>query len=147
YAGCGAHGDDAADGCGRESGGGAADVYPASAESDAEGSELAGGGAGADGGCESGPAESGVYPVADFDRGSVSVDGDVGWFGYGYYLAGDPAISDHLEVGYVGGVQEPYVEEQEQFDMLGLQVRSYIDFGVGIVGARGIRKHTGAASG
>ncbi len=60
-----------------------------------------------------------------------------------WYLIGDPGQVDTVEVAYLDGNEEPYTEEEVQFerDAVGYKIRH--DFGCGIMEYRGFYKNPG----
>lgn len=61
-----------------------------------------------------------------------------------WYLVADPAQIDTIEVAYLDGREEPYTEEEVQFerDAVGYKIRH--DFGCGVMDHRGFFKNPGA---
>lgn len=60
------------------------------------------------------------------------------------YLFADPAVAPVIEVTFLQGQEAPQMESQESFDVLGLEWRIFIDFGVNLVDYRGIVTNAGA---
>lgn len=60
-----------------------------------------------------------------------------------WYLAADPAQIDIIELAYLGGNDEPTIEQQPEFtrDVIGFKVRH--EFGAGIMDYRGLFKNPG----
>lgn len=54
-----------------------------------------------------------------------------------YYMFADPAEAPVLEVAFLDGVQTPYLERQDGFDVDGSRFKVRLDFGVGGVDFRG----------
>jgi len=61
-----------------------------------------------------------------------------------WYLAADPMLHDAIAVGYLGGNEEPTVQEKEDWDFLAMEFRIFGDFGAKAADWRGIRKSSGA---
>lgn len=59
------------------------------------------------------------------------------------YLFADPAIAPVIEVTFLQGQETPQMESQEGFDVLGLQWRVFLDFGVSLVDYRGAVTNAG----
>jgi len=64
--------------------------------------------------------------------------------GTAYYLLASPAEEPVFEVGFVGGVQEPTVEQMEEFDSDSLKWKVVLEYGVAAIGWRGIVRNAGA---
>lgn len=62
-------------------------------------------------------------------------------------LATDSANLDTVELGLLNGRDAPVIEVGEVFDVLGMKVRNYIDFGVKAIDWRGLLKSNGVAPG
>jgi len=60
-----------------------------------------------------------------------------------WFLAGAPGITDTIEVTYLNGRQQPTMESQVSFDVLGIEWRIYMDFGVNLLDHRGLYKNPG----
>ncbi|EGJ50242.1 hypothetical protein [Desulfocurvibacter africanus] len=60
-----------------------------------------------------------------------------------WYLASDPMQAEGIEVAYLDGNENPYVEEREEFtrDALGIKIRH--DFGAGVMSHRAFYKNPG----
>ena len=55
-----------------------------------------------------------------------------------WYLLGDPADIATIEIAFLNGVRNPTVESaQADFNMLGIQMRGFFDFGVAFQEYRG----------
>jgi hypothetical protein len=61
-----------------------------------------------------------------------------------YYLLADPAEAPVFEVAFLDGVQEPYLERQDGFDVDGSRFKVRLDFGVAAVDYRGAVYSAGA---
>lgn len=62
-----------------------------------------------------------------------------------WYLLAEPMDVPTIEVAFLNGVDSPTVETaEEDFDILGIQMRGYFDFGVGQQDYRGGNKSAGA---
>lgn len=60
------------------------------------------------------------------------------------YLFADPMEAPVIEVAFLDGVQEPYLEMQNGFDVDGTQYKVRLDYGVGAVGYQGAVTNAGA---
>jgi hypothetical protein len=60
------------------------------------------------------------------------------------YLFADPAVAPVIEVTFLEGQEAPQMESQEGFEVLGLQWRVFLDFGVNLVDYRGCVTNAGA---
>jgi len=63
------------------------------------------------------------------------------------YLFADAAEAPVIEVAFLDGQQEPYLERQEGFDVDGSRFKVRLDYGVGAVDFRGAVTNAGAAPG
>jgi hypothetical protein len=61
-----------------------------------------------------------------------------------WYLAGRPGVIDTMEVAFLNGVTEPYLEEKEGFERDGVSYKVRFDFGAGLLDHRGLYKNAGA---
>lgn len=61
-----------------------------------------------------------------------------------WYLAAAAGMADTIEVTYLNGRQEPTMESQVSFDVLGMKYRIYLDVGVNLLDFRGLFKNAGA---
>lgn len=61
-----------------------------------------------------------------------------------WYLLADPNEEPVFEVGFIGGQQEPRVEQQREFSSDGLQWKVVHEYGVAGIGWRGIVRNAGA---
>lgn len=64
----------------------------------------------------------------------------------GYYLFADPAMAPVLEVVFLNGIQEPYIETKDGWRVDGAEIKVRLDFGVGATGYRGAQFNPGASS-
>jgi len=81
---------------------------------------------------------AGKYEVV---RSSYLTDSTTAW-----YLLADPNDLPVIEVAFLNGQETPVVEHADaDFDQLGIQMRGYFDFGVGLQDYRGGVKSKGAA--
>jgi len=80
-----------------------------------------------------------LTPISDpeLDEGSITA----------WYLAGAPGVTDTIEVAFLNGRDLPNIESQVSFDILGIQWRIYIDFGVALLDWRALYKNPGVAAG
>lgn len=60
------------------------------------------------------------------------------------YLFADAAVAPVIEVSFLDGVQEPYLELQNGFDVDGARYKVRLDYGVGAVDSRGSVTNAGA---
>ena len=60
------------------------------------------------------------------------------------YLFADPAEAPVLEVAFLDGVQDPYLEVQDGFDVDGARYKVRLDYGVGAIDYRGAVTNAGA---
>jgi hypothetical protein len=90
------------------------------------------------------PAESGdVNPfqqattlVVDARRDAVSTTA--------WYLFGSPATSPGSEYSYLGDQQSPIVETRPGWQMLGMESRTVLDIGAGVIDPRDAHRAAGA---
>lgn len=61
-----------------------------------------------------------------------------------WYLAASPAMHDTIEVAYLDGVQEPFIEQRDAWSTDGAELKVRIDAGVAPLGFRGLYKNAGA---
>ncbi|WP_042886360.1 ClpP-like prohead protease/major capsid protein fusion protein [Cupriavidus necator] len=64
--------------------------------------------------------------------------------GTAWYFFADPAEAPALEVAFLDGAQDPYLELQNGFDVDGARYKVRIDFGVAGIDYRGAHKNPGA---
>jgi hypothetical protein len=92
------------------------------------------------------PDQSSKFQVANKVRGLV---GDIvdspRLSGTAWYLMADPMDEPVFEVAFLDGVQTPYLEQDEPFDVDGIRWKIRLDYGVGAIGWRGIVKNLGTA--
>ncbi|MDO6587707.1 Mu-like prophage major head subunit gpT family protein [Salipiger sp. 1_MG-2023] len=62
----------------------------------------------------------------------------------GWYLAADPNAYDTIEVAYLDGVQEPYLEEKTAWSTDGVELKVRIDAGVAPLDHRTLYKNAGS---
>lgn len=60
-----------------------------------------------------------------------------------WYLAADPNIFDTIEVAFVDGIAEPYLQEEAEWDTRGMEWVVGVDFGVAALDYRGLHKYKG----
>lgn len=60
------------------------------------------------------------------------------------YSFADPAIAPVFEVGFVGGVETPYMETQQGWRIDGVEMKARVDFGIGCRDWRGVVRNPGA---
>lgn len=63
--------------------------------------------------------------------------------GNGYYFFADPTVEPVIEVSFLDGVQLPYLESKESFNVDGMEWKIRHDYGVSAVGWRGAVKNNG----
>ena len=61
------------------------------------------------------------------------------------YLFADPSEAPVLEVAFLDGNQNPYLELQNGFDVDGARYKVRLDYGVGAIDYRGAVTNAGAA--
>ena len=61
-----------------------------------------------------------------------------------YYLFADPMQAPGIEVAFLNGIQEPYVEMQEGFSVDGTRYKARLDFGVAAIDYRGAITNSGS---
>jgi ATP-dependent protease ClpP protease subunit len=54
-----------------------------------------------------------------------------------YYFFADPSVAPVIEVAFLQGIQEPYLERQDGFDVDGVRYKVRIDYGVAVIDYRG----------
>jgi phage head maturation protease len=64
--------------------------------------------------------------------------------GTAWYMFANPSEEPVFEVNFLNGVQEPYMESENGFDVDGIRWKIRLDYGVGAVGYRGVVKNAGA---
>jgi hypothetical protein len=64
--------------------------------------------------------------------------------GTAWYLFADPGVEPVIEVGFLDGNQQPYIEQEMNFNSDGMAVKVRYDYGVAAVGWRGAYKNAGA---
>jgi ATP-dependent protease ClpP protease subunit len=64
--------------------------------------------------------------------------------GTGWYAFADPSIAPVLEVSFLDGVQEPFLEMEQGFTVDGARWKTRLDFGVSGVGYEGVVRNAGA---
>jgi ATP-dependent protease ClpP protease subunit len=62
-----------------------------------------------------------------------------------WYLFASPTQTETIEVSYLNGVEEPFMEERAGFDVDGVEFKVRIDAGVGVMGHKGAYKNAGTA--
>lgn len=63
--------------------------------------------------------------------------------GNAWYLAADPTMVDTIEVAYLDGITEPYLEQQDGWTIDGTEFKVRLDAGVGAMGRHGLYKNPG----
>lgn len=64
--------------------------------------------------------------------------------GTAYYAFADPNVEPVLEVVFLDGVQTPFMDMQEGWNVDGIEWKIRLDYGVGAIGYRGVVKNPGA---
>jgi hypothetical protein len=64
--------------------------------------------------------------------------------GTAWYAFADPSIAPVLEVSFLDGVQEPFLEMEQGFTVDGARWKTRLDFGVSGVGYEGVVRNAGA---
>jgi ATP-dependent protease ClpP protease subunit len=62
-----------------------------------------------------------------------------------YFLAANPGVIDTIEVGYLDGVQAPFLDQQDGWGVDGTEFKVRIDFVARALGYRGLYRQTGAS--
>jgi hypothetical protein len=62
---------------------------------------------------------------------------------YAWYLFADPNVYDTFEVAFLNGVAEPYLRENQAWDLQGMEYVVGIDFGVSALDFRAVHKYRG----
>lgn len=61
-----------------------------------------------------------------------------------YYMFADPSVEPVIEVNFLNGEQNPFMENENGFSVDGTQWKIRLDYGVGAVGFRGAVRNAGA---
>lgn len=61
-----------------------------------------------------------------------------------WYLMASPSVIDTMEVAFLDGVQNPVIEQQQGWNVDGIEYKVRLDFGVKVWDYRGIYKNAGA---
>lgn len=64
--------------------------------------------------------------------------------GNAYYMFADPSVEPVIEVNFLNGEQNPFMENENGFSVDGTQWKIRLDYGVGAIGFRGVVKNPGA---
>lgn len=67
--------------------------------------------------------------------------------GNAYYMFADPSIEPVLEVNFLNGEQNPYMESEQGFTTDGVRWKIRLDYGVDAIGWRGVIRNAGVAPG
>jgi hypothetical protein len=62
-----------------------------------------------------------------------------------WYVFGDPQVAPVLEYAYLDSLGGPQVETRPGWETLGMEIRCFLDYGVGAIGWRGAVLNTGVA--
>ena len=65
-------------------------------------------------------------------------------YGTSWYLFADPSVAPAIEVAFLDGTQEPYLELQNGFEVDGARYKVRLDYGVAGVDYRGAVRNAGA---
>ncbi|XXJ20010.1 hypothetical protein ACR42D_10775 [Desulfovibrio caledoniensis] len=60
-----------------------------------------------------------------------------------WYLVGDPSQVDTIDVAYLDGDEQPYIEEHVEFERDALGIKCRFDFGAGVMDTKGFLKNPG----
>lgn len=91
------------------------------------------------------PSKQNATPNPYANKLSVVSDPELsGQSATAWYLAAAAGMADTIEVTYLNGRQEPTMESQVSFDVLGMKYRMYLDVGVNLLDFRGMFKNAGA---
>ncbi|GGC90412.1 ClpP-like prohead protease/major capsid protein fusion protein [Chelatococcus reniformis] len=82
--------------------------------------------------------------IANPVRGLATVVADSRLSGTAWYMAADPAQTDTIEVTYLDGVQEPFMDQREGWSVDGTEFKVRMDAGVKALHWRGLYKQPGA---
>lgn len=82
--------------------------------------------------------------IANPVRGMATVISDSRLTGTAWYLASDPSMVDTIEVDYLDGVEEPFLDQKDGWDTDGTEYKVRIDAGVKALHWRGLYKNPGA---
>lgn len=63
------------------------------------------------------------------------------------YLFADPNVEPVIEVAFLDGIQTPFLDSEEGFEVDGMRWKVRLDYGVGAVGYRGVVKNAGVSNG
>ena len=61
-----------------------------------------------------------------------------------WYLMASPSVIDTMEVAFLDGVQNPVIEQQQGWNVDGIEYKVRLDFGVKVWDYRGIYRNAGA---
>jgi ATP-dependent Clp endopeptidase proteolytic subunit ClpP len=82
--------------------------------------------------------------IANPVRGLATVVADSRLSGTAWYMAADPAQTDTIEVTYLDGVEEPFMDQREGWSVDGTEFKVRMDAGVKALHWRGLYKNAGA---
>lgn len=92
------------------------------------------------------PEVSNKFQIANKVRGLVSdIVDSPRLSGTAWYVLASPMDEPVFEVAFLDGVQTPYMERDEPFEVDGVRWKIRMDYGVGAIGWRGIVKNNGTA--
>ena len=84
------------------------------------------------------PGDPGFQP--NYVRGAVEPISDGRLNASSWFLAADPALTDTIEVSYLDGNEEPYLDEKQGWNVDGVEYKVRIDAGVKALHWRGLYK-------
>jgi hypothetical protein len=77
-------------------------------------------------------------------RGIVDVISDARLSGTAWFMAGSPSVYDTVEVSYLDGNEAPYLEQQQGWNVDGVEFKIRLDAGVKALDFRALAKNPGA---
>jgi phage major head subunit gpT-like protein len=92
-----------------------------------------------------GGSDNSTMPNVEQNRFDVIADARLdaynpkGWFG-----SADPNVFDTIEVAYLDGIQQPFLDQKDSWNVDGTQYKVRIDAGVAPLDFRGLAKNPGA---
>ena len=60
-----------------------------------------------------------------------------------WFLVGEATDDEFIEVDYLNGREEPYMDRMQSADQLGFQWRIYLDWGISVMDYRGVVRNPG----
>ncbi len=89
-------------------------------------------------------ADAGLQPNYVQNAATPISDGRLN--GGSWFLAADPAVTDTIEVDYLDGVEEPFMDQRQGWSVDGAEYKVRIDAGVKALHWRGLYRNTGAGN-